>query len=88
MVLLRVGVTLAADQVAPPSAESSTYILGAPLVLSTLASSFTSMPLIVAPAGTPKAKPWNTWRSFCGLLYVALVPVPLLLSTANELSLA
>ena len=50
-----VAVLLAVVQVVPPSGDSWTYIFGEPLVLSTLASSRTCIPRIVAPDGRPKA---------------------------------
>jgi hypothetical protein len=49
-----VPVAFAAVQLAPPSHESCTHIFGALAVLSARASRRTSMPLIVAPAGTEK----------------------------------
>jgi hypothetical protein len=45
-------VVFAAVHVAPPSHESCTHILGEPAVLSARASSRTSMPATVEPAGT------------------------------------
>ena len=47
----RVAVDLAAVQVAPPSEESCTHILGELAVLSARASRRTSIPVMVAPAG-------------------------------------
>ena len=52
MLVPRVVVDFAAVQVAPPSQESCTHILGALAVLSARASRRTSMPLTDAPVGT------------------------------------
>jgi len=54
MLVLRVAVDFAAVQVAPPSQESCTHILGALAVLSARASRRTSMPAMVAPLGMEK----------------------------------
>ena len=51
IVVLSVGVAWAAVHEAPPFQESCTHIRGDPDVLSTRASSRTSMPRTVAPEG-------------------------------------
>jgi hypothetical protein len=50
--VVSVGVVLADVHDAPPSADSWTHMRGLPLVLSTRASSRTSIPLIDAPPGS------------------------------------
>lgn len=54
MLVPSVPVAFAAVQVAPPSQESCTHILGELAVLSARASRRTSMPAIVAPLGMEK----------------------------------